>query len=216
MQTLPAHLDRLGAALRALRLRQTHAASGGDRLSLGAECLGAVIRELADEGLAKEDLQPLVDLEAELRKHLAPLAATPSTATPKALPGERERRRGRPPSEEMLGRVAAVIDLLVKAGYDEAHAAQLLTRKLLAAGVSPPLQGGDARGWKRLLFWRADLSFGLASPEAKDEYRAFTRELETIPANERVKRVLDGQLWDRRHRSGAVSGALDIDRLERG
>ncbi len=60
-----------------------------------------------------------------------------------------------------------MIDLLVKAGYGEAVAAQLIIRKLLAAGVAPPRQGGDARGWKRLLLWRADLSFGLASDEAK-------------------------------------------------
>jgi hypothetical protein len=42
------------------------------------------------------------------------------------------------------------------------------------------------------------LSFGLAPPEAKEEYRAFSRELEAIPANERVKRVVGEQLWDRR------------------
>jgi hypothetical protein len=97
----------------------------------------------------------------------------------------------------MLARVAAVIDLLVKAGYDEERAAQLIMRKLMAAGVAAPA-GGDARGWKRLLFWRADLSFGLASAEAKEEYRDFTRELETIPPGDRVRRVLAEQLWDRR------------------
>jgi hypothetical protein len=36
-------------------------------------------------------------------------------------------------------------------GYDEAGAAQLVTRKLLASGVAP-LRQGDARGWKCLLF----------------------------------------------------------------
>jgi hypothetical protein len=40
----------------------------------------------------------------------------------------------------------------------------------------------------------------LVSDEAKTEYPAFTRELETIPAKERVKRVLDEQLWDRRRK----------------
>lgn len=183
----PGHLERLGARLRELRLRQPHhAANCSERLLLGAECLSAVVRGLAEEGLRREDLQPLLDLAAELREHIPPAAlAAPET------------RGAMPPTDAMLARVAAVIDLLVKAGYDEEKGAQLIMRKLMAAGVAPP-PGGDARGWKRLLFWRADLSFGLASPEAKEEYRDFTRELETIPPGERVRRVIEEQLWDRR------------------
>lgn len=187
VQTLPGHLDRLGARLRDLRLRQAHhAASGTDRLLLGAECLSTVVRGLAEEGLPREDLQPLLDLAAELSEHI-----------PAAQAMSEERRIGKFPTDAMLARVAATIDLLVKAGYDEEKAAQLIMRKLIGAGIAPP-PGGDSRGWKRLLFWRADLSFGLASDEAKDEYRAFTRELEKIPPSERLKRVLDEQLWDRR------------------
>ena len=108
---------------------------------------------------------------------------------------------------DINGEFAAVIDLLVKAGYDEEKAAQLITRKLMAAGVAPPT-GGDARGWKRLLFWRADLSFGIASPEAKEESRSFTCELEAIPPGERVRRVLDEQLWDRRRPFRAPAAAV--------
>ena len=55
-----------------------------------------------------------------------------------------------------------------------------------------PAKGGDARGCKRLLEWRADLLYGLASEEGKAEYEEFTADLETIPAGERVQRVLDG------------------------
>jgi hypothetical protein len=188
MHAAPSHLDRLASKLRQLRLRQPHHASGRcDRLLLGAECLSAVIRGLAEEGLPREDLQPLLILAAELREQLPPAATIDRS----------DRPEPKPPTDAMLARVAASIDLLVKAGYDEERAAQLIMRKLLAAGVAPP-PGGDARGWKRLLFWRADLSFGIASPEAKEEYRAFLRELETIPASERVKRVVGEQLWDRR------------------
>ena len=193
MHAQPAHLDRLGAKLRQLRLRQNHhAESRSDRLLLGAECLSAVLRGLAEEGLAREDLQPLLDLAAELSEQLPP----------SAIVGE--GRQVKTPTDALLARIAAVIDLLVKAGHDEEKAAQTMMRKLIAAGVAPP-PGGDSRGWKRLLLWRADLSFGLASQEAKDEYRAFTRELEAIPAAERLKRVLDGQLWDRRPRPRAAS-----------
>ena len=64
-----------------------------------------------------------------------------------------------------------MIDLLVKAGYDEADTAGAM------------LEAGSA------------FSCG-----GRFELRAFTRDLGTIPANERVKRVLDEQLWDRRKR----------------
>ena len=101
----------------------------------------------------------------------------------------------------MLARVSAVIDLLIKAGHDEAEAAQTVMRRLMAAGVPAPAKGGDARGWRRLLECRAGLAQGFGSAEAQAEYQDFKREIEAIPAPERVKRVLDEQLWDRRRKS---------------
>lgn len=187
MQTLSPSADRIGAALKALRQTQEHDAKG-DKVALGAKCLHVVIAQLKEEGVPQEDLQPLVELEAILQR-LKAQAQGESVAN---------RRRRRPPSEVLLARACAVIDLLIKAGHDESEAAQMVMRRLMAAGVPPPQQGGDARGWRRLLEWRAELSHGLVSNEAQLEYRDFTREIETIPANERVKRVLDEQLWDRR------------------
>jgi hypothetical protein len=108
-------------------------------------------------------------------------------------------RKGRAPSDKLLARATAVIDLLVKAGSDESTAAQTVMWRLMAAGIPPP-QGRDASDWKRLLLWRANLSHGVASPEAQQEYQDFIREVETIPANRRVKHVLDQQLWDRRRK----------------
>ena len=43
-------------------------------------------------------------------------------------------------------------------------------------------------------------AIGIGSADAKDEYRDFTRDIEAIPANERLSRVLDEQLWDRRRK----------------
>jgi len=74
----------------------------------------------------------------------------------------------------------------------------MVMRRLMAAGVPAPAQGGDARGWRRLLEWRNNLLHGYGAEEAKLEYRAFTDELEAIPPTERIKRVLDERLWDRR------------------
>jgi hypothetical protein len=105
-----------------------------------------------------------------------------------------------PPSELLLARGAAVIDLLIKGGADESEAAQMVMRRLMAVGVPPPKQGGDARGWKRLLEWRTALGHRLVSNEAQREYQEFNREIETIPAEQRVARVLDERLWDRRRK----------------
>jgi len=188
MQTLSPSADRIGAALRALR--ETHTQADGDAIALGTKCLRAVIAQLGVEGIPSQDLQPLVDLEAHLGGVKKPERSQPENS--------RERRRSSSPSPILLARAAAVIDLLIKGGHDESEAAQTVMRRLLAAGVPAPSQGGDARGWRRLLEWRNSLLHGAGPEAAKLEYRAFARELEAIPPAERVKRVLDEKLWDRR------------------
>ena len=192
MQDLSPSVDRIGAALKALRQTHGHDAQSDDKLALGAKCLHAITVQLAEEGLPSEDLQPLIDLEASLRQMIAP-TQTESVAN---------RRKRLPPSESLLARASAVIDLLIKAGSDEAEAAQIFMRRLMTAGIPPPQKGGDARGWRRLLEWRTDLGNGLVSEEARQEYLNFAREIEAIPANERARRVLDERLWDRRRKSG--------------
>jgi hypothetical protein len=144
--------------------------------------------QLAAEGVSAEDLQPLADLDSLVRD-LKPKPVTPS---------QRERRRSSAPSPILLARAAAVIDLLVKSGQEESEAAQAVMRRMVIAGVPPPTQGGDARGWRRLLEWRNHMLQGFGPDDAKQEYKAFTREIEAIPPGERVARVLDDRLWDRR------------------
>jgi hypothetical protein len=190
MQTLSPTVDRIGAVLKALRRSHMQDGQGEDKLALGAQCLRAIIAQLMEEGVPPEDLQPLADLEAVLQK-LRPETQGASSAN---------RRKGRAPSDVLLARAAAVIDLLIKAGYDESEAGQFAMRRLVAAGVPAPSKGGDARGWKRLLEWRVDLLYGYVSAEAQAEYEDFTRQIEAIPADVRVKRVLDEQLWDRRRK----------------
>ncbi len=187
MQILSPSIDRIGAALRALR--QTYGrGTASDVVALGAKCLHSVVSQLAEDGVPREDLQPLLDLEAHLRQSMA-------MSSGRGVPNRRNRQ---PPSDRLLARGAAVIDLLIKAGSEEGEAAQIVMRRLLTAGVPAPERGGDARGWKRLLECRAALIQGIASKEGQLEYQEFTRELEAIPANERVSRVLEDQLWDRR------------------
>jgi translation elongation factor EF-1beta len=190
MQTQSPSVDRLGAALRALRHAYAGESSAEDKIAFGLKCLHVLIAQLAQEGVAQEDLQPLIDLETNIEALKSPVQAEIGP----------DRRRQKSPSELLLARISAVIDLLVKAGYDEEKAAQLASRRMLAAGIPPPDKGGDARGWKRLLIWRENMSHGIGSAEAKDEYRDFTREIEAIPAAERLRRVLDEHLWDLRRK----------------
>jgi len=191
MRTLSPSTDRIGAALKALRQTRGHGPQSEDKLTLGLKCLHAVTAQLAEEGISKEDLKPLLDLEVKLRQ----MSATAHSEIAS------NRRKRRPPSEVLLARVSALIDLLIKAGSDEAEAAQIMMRKLVAAGIPPPKQGGDARGWRRLLQWRTELGHGLVAERAQQEYQAFTRKIATIPAAERVQRALDQRLWDRRRKS---------------
>jgi hypothetical protein len=192
MRTLSPSIDRIGAALKALRQTYGHDAGNSEsELALGAKCLHAVMAQLTEEGLPKEDLQPLVNLEASLRRIIAQMRGEASA----------NRRKRLPPSDVLLARACALIDLLIKAGSNEAEAARRVMRKLMAAGIPPPRQGGDARGWKRLLEWRTYLVNGLVSDAARREYRELTREIEAIPPGERVQRVLDTRLWDRRRRA---------------
>lgn len=195
METLSPSADRIGAALRALRM--THTPDAGDAAALGAKCLRAVIAELAAGGVSQDDLKPLVDLEAHLGGPPEQGQDQPEEHEQVSNPS-RDRRRGASPSPVLLARAAVVIDLLVKAGYDENEAAQTVMRRMVIAGVPPPQRGGDARGWRRLLEWRNQIAHGVGPEEAKLEYQAFSREIESIPANERAKRVLDDRLWDRR------------------
>jgi hypothetical protein len=190
METISPSVDRIGAALRALRRAHESDEPGNDPVALGAKCLHAVVAQLGEEGVPKEDLQPLSDLEARVRKFMAQTKGQ----------GAANRRKQLPPSDLLLARGAAVIDLLIKAGADEGEAAQTVMRRLMAAGVPPPKQGGDARGWRRLLERRTALLQGFGSSEAQREYQDFTRETDAIPADERVRKVLDEQLWDRRRK----------------
>jgi hypothetical protein len=189
METFSPSADRIGAALRALR--DTHATEDGDVAALGAKCLRAVITQLAADGVSADDLRPLVDLQihlGDMRKSPQPIPAAKT----------RERRHSSAPSPVLLARAAAVLDLLVKSGQDESEAAQAVMRRLVVAGVPPPTKGGDARGWRRLLEWRNSLLQGFGPEDALHEYRTFSRELEEIPPGERVQKVLEGKLWDRR------------------
>jgi hypothetical protein len=80
----------------------------------------------------------------------------------------------------------------------EEGAAQVMTRRMIAGGVSAPKKGHAPTGWKRLLAWKAELQAGLGPQGALDEYGRFAAEIGRIPPQERVERVLEDELWNRR------------------
>lgn len=200
--------NRISAALRALR--QVYADSLTDKAVLGLKCLQAVMAELAADGVPAEDLKPLAELEAliAVSPPAAPALAEPSPVSSEAGLAERQRdrRRQAPPSNTLLARSAAVIDLLVKDGQGEEKAAQTVMRHLMVAGVPAPARGGDSRGWRRLLEFRNTLVQGGGPEEARIEYAAFGRELDEIPAAMRVNAALTERLWDRRRQARRQAG----------
>jgi Flp pilus assembly pilin Flp len=104
-----------------------------------------------------------------------------------------ERRRRRAPSDTILARSCAVIDLLVRSGYSEAQAIHAVTNRMLAVDITGG-KSAEATNWRRLKQWRANLLEGVASEVAQAEYYLFARQLKGKMARE----VLRKGLWDRR------------------
>ena len=108
----------------------------------------------------------------------------------------RERRGGAPPSDALLARLSAVVDLLVDSGLSEEGAARLMIDRIVSAGVFVP-KVGSAR-WLDLLAWRTELRNGAAWEDVIQEYEEFAALIRAIPPHERVDRVLKDDLWDQR------------------
>jgi hypothetical protein len=85
---------------------------------------------------------------------------------------------------------AAFIDVLALT-CDEAAAAQTLALRLVAVGYELPRQGGDTRGWKRLLLWRDQLVRGHMPPEMRDIYERALKFARKAPSALDVKGALD-------------------------
>ena len=104
----------------------------------------------------------------------------------KALADERDHR-------PIYAVAAAYIDALA-AVSDESAAAQTLARKLIALGYELPKQGGDTRGWKRLLLWRDNLARGLIPADLREVYERAVKFARKHPNAVDVKAALDDAL----------------------
>ena len=145
---------------------------GDERLSQFQGCLARIKQMLEDSGNAG-DAETVGELLAFLH----------SAEAAKALADERDHR-------PIYAVSAALIDVLAIV-TDESAAAQALARKLVALGYQLPKQGGDTRGWKRLLLWRDQLVRGLMPPDLRELYERALKFARKNPTALDLKAALD-------------------------
>jgi hypothetical protein len=146
-----------------------------ERLSHFQSCLTRLKQTLEEAGNAA-DSATIGELVAFLH---SPHAA-------KALADERDHR-------PIYAVAAAYIDALT-AVSDESAAAQTLARKLIVLGYDLPKQGGDTRGWKRLLLWRDNLARGLMPADMRETYQRALKFARRHPTTVDLKAALDHAL----------------------
>jgi diguanylate cyclase (GGDEF)-like protein len=126
------------------------------------------------------------------------LRVTRARFLPRPSQEVRERRNGLPPSDGLLARVCACVDLLVASGESEELAIARVAQRMTAAQVQPP-KDVTSRNWPQLILaWKAAIRNGLATNEAVAEYKSVVAAIESIPQDDRVASVLDNELWNRR------------------
>lgn len=166
------------------------------------------MRTLHGKGVPLEDLAPLVKLHdavSALNQTQGADAMQPAPSgeadIPPAQSGHfiREARLGEiKASEVLLARASAIIDVMVQGGQTPEQAAQVITRQLMAVEIEVPENGGDARAWKRLLSFRNTLIHYIQEGPVRDAYSAFKEQLSGIAPDQRLRRAVGEQLWDRR------------------
>lgn len=153
------------------------------------------------------EVAELLTVEAGDDQIIAPLLdVLPYIADPTQSPLFQDRRQEiSAPSESVLARAAATIDVLVSTGLLPDAAAQVVARQMVGARAGLPAEGGDARGWKRLALWRERLQALKKPAGAWRTYVEFTRIIEAMERPEVLRRANDGSLWDiRKQRAEAL------------
>ena len=127
---------------------------------------------------------------------------------PRPSPEIKDRRDGLATSQELLARICAVVDLLIASGQSEEHATHIMAQKMLTAGVAAPRNGEGGNWWQAIHAWRAAARNEVATTDALREYQNVVSAIELVPPQERVKCVLESELWNRRR--------LNLRSVERG
>lgn len=142
---------------------------------------------LVDQRRGESLAFPLLDLIENLE--------TNGEAKPSQSP-ERRLSHG-PGSDELMAFAAAVIDVLISAGYSLDHASQIVTRQMITRNVQIP-SGGDARAWRNVLAWRQKLI--KTKGPAWQAYVSFKDELPSLYGSRLAEAAAREAIWDRRGR----------------
>lgn len=166
------------------------------------------MRTLHGKGVALEDLASLVKLHDAVSQFTQNqnMDSTPPAPLREDNPHEvnsghivRNARHGKmKASEELMARACAIIDVMIQSGDTNEQAAQVITRQLLALGIELPENGTDIRAWKRLLSFRNTLIHYMKEGPARETYSEFKELLSGIAPDQRMRRAVGEQLWDRR------------------
>ena len=98
----------------------------------------------------------------------------------------------------VMARVSAVIDILVASGVSLDHAAQVVSRQMMARKLALPEEGGDSRGWKRVQIWHHRLiTIGGTHPQF-EAVQLFKKELLEKHGPNTPALALNQPLWDLR------------------
>jgi hypothetical protein len=160
---------------------------------LRLEYLALIGEFLLEQGRGTAVLAPLLDIHEALEE---------SYRRQRGQKIENERRQSMQIANPwVMARVCAVIDILVASGVSADHAAQALSRQLMASKLSLPEEGGDSRGWKRVQIWHHRLTtIGRAHPQFEVAQR-FKDELLGKHGSNIAALAMTNPLWDRRARA---------------
>lgn len=100
-------------------------------------------------------------------------------------------------SDELLAKVAAVVDVLIAAGYSLDHACQIVTRQMITRNVQAPA-GGDARAWRNMLAWRQKLINSKREGPVWSVYAKFKDDIVRLYGARLAEAAAREAIWDRR------------------
>ncbi len=125
-------------------------------------------------------------------------------------PEIRDRRKQQPASDALIARVCAVIDLLIASGLDEEMAREAMAQRLSLAEIPPPRGQKVRSSWRNCLREQREiLRTGEAPKDSIEEYESVVAAIDAIAPHERVRWVLENEIWDRRRtRPGAPRRTL--------
>jgi len=104
-----------------------------------------------------------------------------------------------------------VIDLLIASGLDEEAACEAMAQRLIVADIPLPRGRGKALSWLKHLREQGELlRKAVPTKEATSEYESVVAAIGAIAPHERVRWVLENEVWDRRKRTASIPGSTWI------